>query len=75
MKIQLVLISQLGEFIGAPFEVTLEQYEEIKKKSSDYYDQGGFEMVDEFGNWVIISPNIISNSILKIKIVRKDVQE
>ena len=70
MKIQLRLITEIGEYLGSPFDVTEDQYEVIKLKSSKYYDDGGFEMIDENGDWIIISPDIVKKSILKIETIK-----
>jgi hypothetical protein len=74
MKIQLKILTELGSFNGLPFDVSEEQYEVLIKKSSSYYEDGGFEMIDEEKNLLIISPEIVKRSILKIDVV-KDVQE
>ncbi len=74
MKIQLVLISEIGTFTGYPLDVNENQYNILKDKSSKYYEEGGFEMIDEDGNWIIIAPDIVKKSVLKINVL-KNVQE
>lgn len=69
MKIQLVIITELGEFKGSPFDVTEDQYDILKQKTSSYYEEGGFEMISESGNWIIISPDIVKKSVLKINLM------
>lgn len=74
MKVQLKITTQMGEFIGYPFEIDQDQYKTLKEKTSRYYEEGGFEMITEDGNFIIISPEVVKTSILKINVV-KDVQE
>lgn len=74
MRIQLKIITDFGIFTGPPFDVTDDQFEILKHKSSSYYDEGGFEMIGEDGGLVIISPEVVKKSILKIDVI-KDVQE
>jgi hypothetical protein len=65
MKIQLVLITEYGQFFGEIFEVNDEQYQNIINFSKNYYESG-FEMNLEDGGFVIFSPEMIKKSILKI---------
>jgi hypothetical protein len=65
MKIQLVLITEYGQFFGEIFEVNDEQYQNIVNFSKNYYESG-FEMNLEDGGFVIFSPEMIKKSILKI---------
>lgn len=65
MKIQLVLITEYGQFFGEIFEVNEEQYNNIVNFSKNYYETG-FEMNLEDGGFAIFSPEMIRKSILKI---------
>jgi hypothetical protein len=67
MKIQLVLTTDFGEFLGEIFEVDEEQYRNITNLSRKYYESG-LEMTLIDGSFVIFSPEVIKKSILKIKI-------
>lgn len=69
MKIQIKIITEIGTFLGLPIDVDEGQYEDIRKMSSDYYDQGGFEMMTEDGGFIIVSPKIIERSSMKIDII------
>lgn len=72
MKIQLILITEFGQFYGEVFEVDGEQYQNIINYSKTFYESG-FEMNLENGGYAIFSPEMIKKSILKIEKV--DVQE
>jgi len=65
MKIQLVLITEYGQFFGEIFEVNEEQYDNIVNFSKNYYETG-FEMNLEDGGFAIFSPEMVKKSILKI---------
>jgi hypothetical protein len=65
MKIQLVLYTEFGQFLGEIFEVDEEQYQNIVNFSKNYYETG-FEMTLEDEGYVIFSPEMIKKSILKI---------
>jgi hypothetical protein len=67
MKIQLVLTTDFGEFLGEIFEVDEEQYRNITNLSRKYYESG-LEMTLIDGSFVIFSSEVIKKSILKIKI-------
>jgi hypothetical protein len=69
MKIQLVLITKLGEFYGEEMIVDEEKYQNIINYSKTFY-QTGFEMILEDGkSFAVFSPEVISNSILKIDVL------
>jgi len=70
MRIRIRVISELGEFIGDTLEVTPDEYKGLCEISKDYYNQNGFEMITEDGGLVIIPPNIITDSILKIDVMK-----
>ena len=72
MKIQLILITEFGQFYGEVFEVDGEQYQNIINYSKTFYESG-FEMNLENDGYAIFSPEMIKKSILKIEKV--DVQE
>jgi len=72
MKIQLILITEFGQFYGEVFEVDGEQYQNIINYSKTFYESG-FEVNLENDGYAIFSPEMIKKSILKIEKV--DVQE
>ena len=72
MKIQIVLINEYGEFYGEHLKVTDEQYSNIIEMSKNFYETG-FEMSDEDGGFLIIPPEIVKKSILKVKILEENV--
>lgn len=68
MKIQLQILSGDHIFNGEILEVTESQYKNIIEMSKNFYESG-FEMTTEDGGFVIIPPDIVKKSILKINII------
>lgn len=75
LDVQMILITEFGEFVGKKTTITIEQYITFINMSKGYY-QSGFELTCEDGTFMVFPPDIISKSILKIKkILKEDVQE
>ena len=75
LEIQLILINQYGEFRGRVVHLKNEDYVKLQEMSKSFYT-GGFELTLEDGSFMVFSPEIVKNSILKIeKKETKDVQE
>ena len=68
--IQISIKNELGEFFGEKLIVDNEQYENILKLSREFYNQGGFEIIDEQGSFLIFAPEIVKKSILKISTIK-----
>ena len=67
MRVQLEIINEFGVFEGEVMNLTKEQYITIKEMSKNFYETG-FEMSTEDNGFIIIPPEIVRKSILKIKI-------
>lgn len=74
MKIQITISTEIGTYLGLPMDITRDQYDVILQKTSKYYEEGGFEMLIEDGSRIVISPDLVKKSVLKINIL-EDVQE
>jgi len=70
MVIQIEIINKFGNFKGKYLSVTIQQYTLMTEMSKGFY-QTGFEMETEDG-FLIIPPDIVKDSILKINIINKD---
>ena len=66
IDVQMVLITEYGEFVGKKTTITFDQYKTFINMSKGYY-QSGFELTCEDGTFMVFPPDIISKSILKIK--------
>jgi hypothetical protein len=71
IKIQLTIHCEFGIYYGEILEVTFEQYRNIVELSKNYYETG-FEMNTEDGGFVIIPPDIVKNSVLKINQIKEE---
>jgi hypothetical protein len=68
MKIQIDIICDLGTFSGEILNVSKDQYVNIVELSKNFYETG-FEMNTVDGGFVIVPPEIVRKSILKINII------
>jgi hypothetical protein len=73
MKIQIIIQNNFGKFSGQVIEVDEDALNNLKKASTTFY-HSGFEMTLEDGNFIVIPPSIVQNSILTINKV-ENVQE
>lgn len=78
-EIQLVIINEFGEFRGIKAQLGSDDCEKVVKMSKSFYSSGGFELSCEDGSYVILPPDLVQKSILKIdrKLIKveKNVQE
>ncbi len=81
IETQIIVINSFGEFIGKKVLLKEDQLKKVTEVAKLFYSNGGFELNLEDGSFIVFSPNIIQNSILKINKVKieeeedKDVQE
>jgi len=68
MKIQIQIINEYGVFSGEVLSVTDIQYSNIVDMSKNFHESG-FEMTTEDGGFIIIPPDLVKRSILKINIL------
>jgi len=68
IEIQLEIICEYGSFLGEILNVSDEQYKSIIEMSKNFYETG-FEMSTENGGFIILPPEIVRKSILKINLV------
>lgn len=66
MKIQIELITELGNFKGEIYEVTAEEYENLLILWAEYYKEGGMELHLEDGSYIVVPPEIVKKSIYKV---------
>jgi hypothetical protein len=71
IKIQLTLHCEYGVYYGELLEVSYEQYRNIVELSKNYYETG-FEMNTEDGGFVIIPPDVVKKSVLKINLIKEE---
>ncbi len=76
-QVQFILINEFGLFNGRKLTVDEEQYENLRNLSKEFYVNGsGFELTLEDGSFIVVSPDIVAKSILKLtKINIEDVEE
>jgi hypothetical protein len=72
-EIQLIISNEFGEFSGIKVQLGYDDCEKIVNKSKSFYLSGGFELTCEDGSYVILPPDLVQKSILKIN--RKLIKE
>lgn len=72
-EVQIVIKNNIGEFFGRKVIATEDKYNTIIEMVKTFYLSGGFELTCEDGSFVVFPPNLILNSILEVKKIRKDV--
>jgi hypothetical protein len=72
VEIQIVLKNHFGEFLGRKSILTEEQYHNLLQMSKRFYLDGGFELTCEDGSFVVFPPEIVRQSILEVKKIKKE---
>lgn len=67
-KVRIIIINKFGEYIGKQVSVDNNGLDKIKKMSMVFYDSNGFELDCEDGNFLVLPPLVIKESILKLEI-------
>jgi|AntRauTorcE11897_2_1112592.scaffolds.fasta_scaffold00303_17 hypothetical protein len=67
-EVRIILINRFGEFVGKKVKVDDIGLKKIKSISVTFYQQGGFELDCEDGNFLVVPPNIIMESLVKLEI-------
>lgn len=72
VEIQIVLTNNFGEFIGKKATLDESQYGNLLSMCKSFYNDGGFELTLEDGTFVIFPPEIVRQSILQVKKIKKE---
>ncbi len=72
VTIKLVLVNTYGEFVGRKAELSLENYNDLLAMVKTFYMNDGFELTLEDGTFVVFSPEIVKQSILKVVKVNEE---
>lgn len=66
-EIQIVLTNKFGEFVGRKSIMTNDQYHKLQEIAKNFYVSGGFELTLEDDSFIVVPPDVVQQSILKIK--------
>lgn len=66
LRVKMIIINEFGEFVGKDNIINDEQYKNLIELSSNFYKADGFELTTEDDSFIMIPPNIVQKSILKI---------
>ncbi len=72
VTIKLVLVNTYGEFVGRKAELSIENYNDLLAMVKTFYMNDGFELTLEDGTFVVFSPEIGKQSILKVVKVNEE---
>jgi len=72
VEVQIVLINHFGEFVGKKSILSNEQYKNLLQMSKGFYTGGGFELTCDDGTFVVFPPEIVRQSILQVKKIKKE---
>ncbi len=73
---QVIVMTEFGNFAGRKLIVDDEKFSKLCELSKEFYGSG-FELTLEDGSFIVIAPQIVSKSILKIekRKIEEDVEE
>jgi hypothetical protein len=66
-EIQIVILTKYGEFFGKKATMTEEKYMSLLEIAKGFYVNGGFELTLEDGGFIVVPPDVVQSSILKIE--------
>lgn len=66
-EIQIILSTTYGEFRGKVAIMNEQQYAGLLDIAKNFYTNGGFELTLEDGNFIVVPPDVVQKSILKIE--------
>jgi hypothetical protein len=66
LEVQMILLTEYGEFIGKKTHISIEQYSTLVKMSKGFFS-AGFELTCEDGSFMVFAPEVVAKSVLKIK--------
>ena len=68
MEIYLELENKFGSFRGKVVDLDEVSYKKLNEMVKTFYTSGGFELTLEDGTFVVFPPQIVQESILKVKL-------
>ena len=66
-EIQIVITTKYGEFRGNKAIMDDEKYSGLLGIAKNFYLSGGFELTLEDGGFIVVPPDVIQDSILKVE--------
>lgn len=66
-EIQIVLSTKYGDFHGKKAIMGEKQYSGLMEIAKNFYNNGGFELTLEDGGFIVVPPDVVQQSILRIQ--------
>jgi hypothetical protein len=67
-EVQIIIINKFGEFKGKFVRMCEEDINKLLDMSKKFYITGGFELTCEDGSFLVFSPDVVKDSILRVVI-------
>ena len=65
-EIQVVILTTYGEFYGKKAVMNDEKYIALCEIAKNFYTSGGFELTLDDGGFIVVPPDVVQKSILRI---------
>ena len=69
-EIQIVMLTKYGEYYGKKAIMNDDKYQALCEIAKNFYNSGGFELTLEDGGFIVVPPEVVQQSILKIQKVK-----
>jgi len=66
-EVQIVILTKYGEFWGKKTTLSDGKYESLLQIAKNFYSSGGFELTLEDGGFIVVPPDVVQQSILRIQ--------
>ena len=66
-QIQIIILTKYGEFFGKKAVMNDEKYLALCEIAKNFYSSGGFELTLEDGGFIVIPPDVVQQSVLRIQ--------
>jgi hypothetical protein len=71
-QIQIIILTKYGEFFGKKAVMNDEKYLALCEIAKNFYSSGGFELTLEDGGFIVIPPDVVQQSVLRIQKTKID---
>ena len=69
-EIQIVITTKYGEFRGKKAVMSEDKYSGLLEITKNFYVSGGFELTLEDGGFIVLPPDVVQDSILKVEKIK-----
>ena len=66
-EIQIIISTKYGEFYGKKAVMSEEKYFGLLEIAKNFYNSGGFELTLDDGGFIVLPPEVVQQSILRVQ--------